>query len=67
MKHKTINHRIDSLYTELYEEDTKYGAAGKKIKKARTDVQQKRAVTNLRKAWEQHEDDFEECDEFYSD
>lgn len=67
MKTQKHNPYLDELYKNLREEDTKYGSAGKKIKKARTDVGEKRAVKNLKKAWESHEDDFEEYDDFFAD
>lgn len=65
MKQANTHNPLDILYRELKEEDRKYG--GKKLKKAETDVHKKRPVKNLKKAWEQCEDDFDEHDEFYGD
>ena len=67
MKSQKHNPYLDEIYNELKREDDRYGYGGKKIRKARTDVAEKRAVTNLKKAWEEHEEDFEDFDEFYSD
>lgn len=65
MKHKHSHNPIDILYDELKAEDSKYG--GRRLEKPRTEVRKKREVTNLKKAWESHEDDFDEHDEFFAE
>lgn len=63
MKNKTPSRKMDPLYAELFEEDRKYG--GKRIERPQTDVSKKRSIRNLKKAWEEHVDDFDEVDDFY--
>jgi hypothetical protein len=63
MKNKFPSRKMDPLYAELFEEDRKYG--GKRIEKPQTDISKKRSIRNLKKAWEEHVDDFDEVDEFY--
>lgn len=63
MKHKSNHQKIDSLYTELCEEDKKYG--GKRLERPQTDVSKKRPLRNLKKAWEEHVEDYDEIDDFY--
>lgn len=63
MKVKSRNHKIDSLYAELREEDKKYG--GKKLERPQSDIRQKRPIRNLTKAWMEHVDDWDEVDEFF--
>lgn len=62
-KIKNHNRRIDSIYIELQEEDRKYG--GKRIEKPQSEISKKRPLKNLKKAWEEHLDDFDEVDDFY--
>jgi hypothetical protein len=67
MKNNVKHNPLNILYDELREEDRKYGSGGKKIKKTRTDVSQKREVKNLKKAWENVDpDEADDYDEFYS-
>jgi hypothetical protein len=54
---------MDPLYAELFEEDNKYG--GKRIERPQTDISKKRPLRNLKKAWEEHVEDFDEVDDFY--
>lgn len=63
MKNKIPTRRIDPLYAELYEEDNKYG--GKRIERPQTDMTKKRPLKNLKKAWMEHVEDFDEVDDFY--
>jgi len=56
---------IDILYSELQEEDRKYG--GRRLEKPQSEVRKKRPVANLKKAWESHLEDFDEVDDFYAD
>lgn len=62
MKNKPHN-PLDSLYREVVEADSKYG--GKKLRKVESDLHKKRPVKNLKKAWEEHEDDWDEVDDFF--
>lgn len=62
MKHKLQN-PLDSFYKEVAEADSKYG--GKKLRRVESDLHKKRPVRNLKKAWEEHEDDYDEIDDFY--
>lgn len=64
MKHKKQD-PIQALFKELEREDKKFG--GRKIKKADTDTHKKRQVTNYKKAWESHEEDWYEVDEFFGE
>ena len=57
------NNPIDSIYAELQEEDRKYG--GKRLEKAPSEVSKKRPLKNLKKAWMEHTEDFDEVDDFY--
>lgn len=54
---------MDPLYAELFEEDNKYG--GKRIERPQTDISKKRPIRNLKKAWMEHTEDFDEVDDFY--
>jgi hypothetical protein len=54
---------IDILYTELQEEDRKYG--GKRLERPQSEVHKKRPIKNLKKAWMEHTDDFDEVEDFY--
>lgn len=63
MKHNKINSYNAALYAELREEDAKYG--GKKIERPQTDMRDRRPLKNLKKAWMEHVDDFDEVDDFY--
>ncbi len=65
MKTKKPNNPFNGLYTELKEEDRKFG--GKRIKKAETDTHKKRQTNNLKKVWESHEEDWEEVDSFFGE
>lgn len=63
MKNKPTHRKMDPLYVELYEEDKKYG--GKRLERPQTDISKKRPLKNLKKAWMEHVDDFDEVDDFY--
>lgn len=63
MKNKPNHRKMDPLYAELYEEDKKYG--GKRLERPQTDVSKKRPLKNLKKAWMEHLEDFDEVDDFY--
>jgi hypothetical protein len=63
MKHKNTNRKIDPLYAELYEEDKRYG--GKRIERLESEMRDRRPLRNLKKAWEEHVEDFDEVDDFY--
>jgi hypothetical protein len=58
------NNSIDSLYAELQEEDRKYGG-NKRLEKPQSEVSKKRPLKNLKKAWMEHTEDFDEVDDFY--
>ena len=60
---KLSTHKIDPLYADLYEEEKRYG--GKRLEKLPSDMQSKRPLKNLKKAWMEHVEDFDEVDEFY--
>lgn len=64
MKHRKID-PTNILYKELKNEDKKYG--GRKLKKVESDLHKKRPVKNYKKAWEEHEEDYEELDEFFGE
>lgn len=63
MKNKVPTRKMDPLYAELFEEDKKYG--GRRLERPQTDVNKKRPLRNLKKAWEEHVEDFDEVDDFY--
>jgi hypothetical protein len=63
MKHKSNHHKIDPLYAELYEEDKKYG--GKRLERPPSEIRDRRPLKNLKKAWMEHTDDYDEVDDFY--
>ena len=65
MKNKVRNHKIDPLYAELREEDNRYG--GKRLERPQSEVCKKRPIKNLKKAWEEHVEDWDEVDEFYGE
>jgi hypothetical protein len=51
------------LYAELYEEDKKYG--GKRLERPPSEIRDRRPLKNLKKAWMEHTDDYDEVDDFY--
>jgi hypothetical protein len=55
---------IDTLYAELQEEDRKYGG-NNRLERPQSEVSRKRPLRNLKKAWMEHTDDFDEVDDFY--
>jgi hypothetical protein len=55
---------IDIIYAELQEEDRKYGG-DKRLQKPQSEVSKKRPLKNLKKAWMEHTEDFDEVDDFY--
>lgn len=52
-----------SIYDELKKEDSKYG--GKRLERPQTDISKKRPLKNLKKAWMEHVEDYDEVDDFY--
>lgn len=61
---KSNHHRIDPLYADLYEEDSRYG--GKRLERPESEMRRdRRPVKNLKKAWMEHVDDYDEIDDFY--
>jgi hypothetical protein len=50
---KTVNQKIDPLYIELFEE------------RAASEMRDRRPLKNLKKAWMEHTEDYDEVDEFY--
>lgn len=59
---KSNNRKIDPLYAELYEDESAYG---KRIERPQSEVSKKRPLKNLKKAWMEHVDDYDEVDDFY--
>ena len=57
------NHKIDPRYAELCEEDSKYG--GKRLERPQSEINKKRPIKNLTKAWMEHCDDYDEVDDFF--
>jgi hypothetical protein len=62
-KIKSSHNPIDVIYAELQEEDRKYG--GKRLERPQSEVSKKRPLKNLKKAWMEHTEDFDEVDDFY--
>ena len=48
---------------DLYEEEKRYG--GKRMERIPSEMHNKRPLKNLKKAWMEHTEDFDEVDEFY--
>lgn len=63
MKHKIVARKIDAIYAELCEEEKRFG--GKRLERVPSEMHERRPLKNLKKAWMEHTDDFEEHDEFY--
>lgn len=59
---KSNNRKIDAIYVELYEDD---GAYGKRLERPQSEIRKKRPLHNLKKAWMEHLDDYDEVDDFY--
>ena len=59
-----VGNKIDSLYVELYEEDKRYGSTNR-MERAQSEISKKRPLKNLKKAWMEHLEDFDEVDDFY--
>ena len=64
MKNKSNHNKIDPLYVELYEEDKRYGG-NKRLERPQSEISKKRPLKNLKKAWMEHLEDFDEVDDFY--
>lgn len=62
-KMKSNTHKIDPVYAELVEEDKHYG--GKRLERSQSEINKKRPLRNLKKAWLEHVEDFDEVDDFY--
>lgn len=60
---KSHKNRIDPIYAELYEEDSKYG--GKRLERPQSEMRDRRPLKNLKKAWMEHLEDYDEVDDFY--
>ena len=60
---KVSTQKIDSLYADLYEEEKRYG--GKRLERIPSEMRDKRPLKNLKKAWMEHLEDFEEVDDFF--
>ena len=60
---KVLTQKIDPLYADLYEEEKKYG--GKRMERIPSEMNNKRPLKNLKKAWMEHVEDFDEVDEFF--
>jgi hypothetical protein len=60
---KVLNQKIDPMYADLYEEEKKYG--GKRMERIPSEMRDKRSLKNLKKAWLEHVDDFDEVEYFY--
>jgi len=63
MKNKSPSLKHDPVYAQLFEEDRKYGE--RRLERPQTDVNKKRPLRNLKKAWEEHVEDYDEVDDFY--
>lgn len=63
MKRKILAQKIDTIYAELREEDKRFG--GKRLERVPSEMHERRPLKNLKKAWMEHTDDFEEHDEFF--
>lgn len=62
-KMKNHNH-VNDPYFELQEEDKKYG--GRKLERPESEMRRdRRPLRNLKKAWMEHTDDYDEVDQFY--
>lgn len=66
MKHrKSANARIDPIYEELREEDKRYGG-NNRLERPESEMRRdRRPLRNLKKAWMEHVDDYDEVDDFY--
>ena len=60
---KVSTQKIDPLYADLYEEEKRYG--GKRMERIPSEMQNKRPLKNLKKAWMEHVEDFDEVDDFF--
>ena len=60
---KVSTQKIDPLYADLYEEEKRYG--GKRMERVTSEMRDKRPLKNLKKAWMEHVEDFDEVDDFY--
>ena len=60
---KVTTQKIDPLYADLYEEEKRYG--GKRMERIPSEMQNKRPLKNLKKAWMEHVEDFDEVDDFF--
>lgn len=61
---KAITHKIDPVYAELFEEDKRYGGPNR-LERPQSDMHERRPLRNLKKAWMEHTEDFDEVDDFY--
>ena len=60
---KVSTQKIDPLYADLYEEEKRYG--GKRMERVTSEMRDKRPLKNLKKAWMEHVEDFDEVDDFF--
>ena len=63
MKNKLHNTKIDPRYIELCEEEKRYG--GRRLERPVSEMRDRRPLKNLKKAWMEHTEDFDEVDDFY--
>ena len=61
---KAVNHRIDPIYAELCEEDKRYGGSNR-LERPASEMRDRRPLKNLKKAWMEHTEDYDEVDQFY--
>lgn len=60
---KKVKANNSSVNAELYEEEYAYG---KKMERLPSEMRKdRRPLRNLKKAWEEHVEDFDEVDQFY--
>ena len=48
---KSNRQKIDPLYADLYEEDSKYGGFTPRFERPHSEIAKKRPLKNLKKAW----------------
>ena len=60
---KVTTQKIDPMYADLYEEEKRYG--GKRMERISSEMRDKRPLKNLKKAWMEHLEDFDEVDDFF--
>ena len=61
---KVTTHKIDPIYADLLEEDKRYGG-NYRMDRPASEMRDRRPLKNLKKAWMEHTEDFDEVDDFY--